>query len=232
MLFLTLFWSVQGFIVRYSSPVQRHHIITQRYPHPALKSIAWYHCLPWYHCLLLISSILDTDDLSQVTILFIPSHLSTELLCSFISSSTKVKKENLHWHFKSKFCNNQLWHPVIKKFPILYNFGSCCFILPSSKTNNWLVLRGFVKTVKTVTVLESRAWVLTTLPTKCCDNFDIARQIWTTPSSSLVVLPNSNSWVTVWIHNPSQNRTSTRTADATITQIINHENFLTCLLFP
>lgn len=139
-----------------SSPVQRHDIITGSYPHPTLNSVVW------YHHLLLVSSILETGDLAQVKILFIHLHLNTELLHNFIPSSTEVKKENQHWPFKSRFCSKQLWHPVIKKSPLLCNFGSCCFILTSSKSNNWLVLRGFAKTVKTLTVLGSGAWLLIT----------------------------------------------------------------------
>lgn len=147
--------------------------------------------------------------------------------CITLSNIAEVKKENLHRPFKSRFFSKQLWHPVIKKSPVLSNFGSWYFIL-LSKNNNWLVLRGYAKTVETFTVLGSSAWLLITLPTECCDNFDNAPQI-LIPLFSLVVLPNSNSHVTVWIHNPSQNTTSARTA--TLTQIINHENFLTCLFF-
>lgn len=178
---MTLSWAVQ---VLWRAVVhlckQRHHTIAHSYPHPTLNSVVW------YHYLLLVSSVLETDDLAQVTILFIPLHLNTELLHNFIQSRTEIKKEKLHWPFKSRFCSKQLWHPVIKKSPVLYNFGSCCFILPPSKSNNWLVLRGFAKTAKIFTVLGSGARLLITLPRERCDNFDNAPQILILPFSLVV----------------------------------------------
>lgn len=113
-----------------------------------------------------------------------------------------------------------------KYHPVLYNFESCSFILLSSKNNNCLVLRSLAKTVETSATLKSRAWSLINLPTECSDNFDNALQV-LIPPFALVVCPNSNSHVTVWVHNPLQNRTSAKAADTTITGIINNENFLT-----